>query len=97
MNLEEKINNIINKYNADSYQEYCDTADEDGPAYESYETLFPIEYWMWVDEPQTGAPVHNQVNRWIEVTNVEICLTSPSEYIREYKKWQLRRLSSMVE
>lgn len=91
MNLEQQINKLIEDYNADSLKDWQESGDDDGPAYEDYHQLMLIEDWIWVDEPQTGEPVHNPTNKLIEKTTTEVCLTSPSEYIREYKKWQLER------
>ena len=47
-------------------------------------TLYPVKAWSWPGYPCSTA---KRVNRLIEDAPLEIALLSPSEYVREYRKW----------
>ena len=47
----------------------------------------PIEEWDWLGAPRTVTTSMRIINRHILDASLEECLTSPSKYVRECKKY----------
>ena len=47
----------------------------------------PIEDWDWLGLPRVATTTMRIINKYILDASLEECLTSPSKYIRECKKY----------
>lgn len=85
MILEQQINQILDHYNENS------AFDGDSHLY------MLIEHWQFksgadFDEIERDLRLDGilrQVTILIELAQLEECLTSPSQFVREYKKWSM--------
>ena len=80
MNLEQRINQIIDDYNLAS--------EEDGDSHRYKD----VEYWRFTVDLYSypryeSNPTIRKILQEIEKANVNECLTSPHKFIREYKVW----------
>ena len=105
--IEEQITELIR---ADHYRRirlYYKSKNKDPNAwYYDYEQPFSIEEWTWPGEPLPlvtrrvgdASLLCQQINNLIKNYPLEMCLTSPSEYIRECKKWyEHKKIQCIVE
>lgn len=76
------INSI--SYNGDNrinYYEWVKFRKEKGYS------IIPLEQWIWKGKPSNNNYIKRFANKLILQATLEECLTSPSEYVRECKKY----------
>lgn len=66
----------------DSYNEAADLT-EDGTIHQ----FLLIEHWRWTEYQPPSSFLLRQVESLVKNTPTPQCLTSPSEYVRELKRW----------
>ena len=60
------------------------------------EAIYSILHWAWNGLPFAfeyvkDKDIMTQIHELIQKTPLELCLTSPSEYVREYRKWYMEK------
>lgn len=53
-------------------------------------TFLHFNDYSWSNTCPYNSPMWRRINEEIKKAPLEECLTSPSEYVREYKKWLLK-------
>lgn len=87
LKLEDQTNKLIESYNNRFFN---NDHDNEGHDYCEYDQLGPIEQWgcyydfLRADENFLTA---RKIKELIKQAPLEVCLTSPSGFIREYKQW----------
>jgi hypothetical protein len=89
MLIEEEITQLIRSDHYHRLRLYYGSNKDPHALDYDYEQPFSIEDWTWSGKPLAGhaTPLCEQINALIKDHPLEMCLTSPSEYIRECKKW----------
>lgn len=75
--IETTINELI-----DSHNELSDLSEQG-----TLHLLLPIECWKWTSYQSPYSFILKQVELLVEQASAAECLSSPSEYIRELKRW----------
>lgn len=78
MNLEHKIDEIINEYNL--------ACEEDGDGFR----VKDIRSWVFSKTNYHTGPTEARILILIQQESLEQCLTSPSKFIRDYKVWSMK-------